>query len=237
MINEINPWESADNPQMREYSSQYWGKVEASSWFCVLEKGVGKTVYDPQKHSPDQRRTAVEILFTPLPDMGLQFNIERSILAESVEWARITLPSIHDCGIMPRELDGKWAKIELVPIPGKDGQPLTYTDSAGVVKEKKALKFLAIFDTEDACRNDYATNGGATPQPQSQNNGGNGGERETALKFLRVYVQNACRGQNDLTVIRNILAAQIAGQALIAKYFTIDSPETLQLIAEEMSHA
>lgn len=73
-------------------------------------------------------------------------------------------------------------------------------------------------------------NGGHVPvQPQAAP--ANNTERETALKFLRVIVENAARGQSDLTVVRNTVAAQIATMPLVSKYFTVDSPETMNLIA------
>lgn len=234
-----DPWDSAEKPETKEYSSQYWGFVEASAWYCVLEKGIGRVVYDPQRHSQDQRRTAVDILVRPIPEMGLQFDISRSMLAESREWAQVVLPSIRDLGLSPREINGKWAKVELVPVPGKNGTAETYTDSSGVIKERKTIRFLAVFESEESCRADYFANKGqSSPNTQYEEGDGNGNgnkERETALKFLKVYVQNACRGKTDLEAIRNALAPQIASQPLISKYFTVDSPETLQLIAEEVT--
>jgi len=48
-------------------------------------------------------------------------------------------------------------------------------------------------------------------------------------------VENACRGQSDLEIIRKTLELNIAQQALISKYFTVDSPEVVEMIAKEMS--
>lgn len=231
----LDAWDTAENPQVKEYASEYWGKVEAQSWWCVLEKGVGRTPFDPQKHSEDQKRTAIDILITPLADMGLQFNINRNMLAESREWGQVVLPSIRALGIHPREINGKWAWVQLVPIPGKDGKPETYTDSAGIVKERKTIQFVKIFDTEEQCQSDFHASKGTT-QYKADNGNGNGDnkEKQTALAFLKVYVQNACRGQTDLNVIRETLALNIAQQPLISKYFTVDSPETMELIAQYM---
>ncbi len=238
----VDPWDAAEQAKEPSYSNIIWGQCEAKSWFCVLERGIGKVEFDPQVHSHDLRRTAIDIIIHPLADMGLTFDLARSMIAESREWAGIVLPSIRDLGVSPKEINSKWVKVQTVPVTDKAGNPVTYTDSNGVVKEKTTIKFLAVFQNEEACRADYLTNSGKAPQQDTQyaeagnGSGGNGNkERETALKFLKVYVENACRGQSDLNVIRNTLALNIAQQALIAKYFTVDSPETVQLITECMS--
>lgn len=226
-------WDDAENPKVREYKQEYWGKVEASSWHCVLEKGLGRVPFDPQKHSEDQKRTAVDILLTPIQKMNLDFDINRSMLAESREWSQIVLPSIRSLGISPREINGKWAMVELVPITGKDGKPETYLDVNGVVKERKTIKFLKIFNSEAECVNDYTSgNNGNSDNNTSDIKPESNTEKNTAYQFLKIFVQNVCRQQNDIEVIRQTLALNIAQQPLISKYFTVDSPETVELITQ-----
>jgi hypothetical protein len=234
----LDPWESAEHAEELQYSKEVWGQVLANSWYCVLEKGVGKVEFDPQKHNQDQRRTAIDITIYPLADMKLNFNIERSMIAESREWVSFILPSIRNCGIGPRELNEKWVKVQMVTLTDKTGNPVTYTDDNGTVKEKTTIQFLKIFKNLDDCRQDYLAQSGKPAQSNTQyagNNGnGNDKEKQTALSFLKVYVQNVCRSQKDLNAIRQSLAEQIAQQPLISKYFTVDSPETVNLIAKEM---
>lgn len=237
--NFVDPWDSAENAKEPVYSNIVWGQCKARSWWCVLEKGIGKVEYDPQIHNPDQRRTAIDIIILPLSEMGITFSLSRNMIAESREWASFTLPSIRDLGFSPKQLNDAWVKVQTVPLTDKSGNVVTYTDSNGVVKEKTTLKFLAIFEDENACRADYLENSGK-PAPQNteytgKQNGNGNKERETALAFLKVYVQNACRGQNDIEVIRKTLALNIAQQPLISKYFTVDSPETVQLIMEAIN--
>lgn len=238
----VDPWDSAEQAKEPQFSNVIWGQCEAKSWFCVLEKGIGKVEFDPQVHSPDQRRTAIDIIIRPLVEMGLTFDLARNMIAESREWAAIVLPSLRDLGVSPREINGKWVKVQTIPVTDKAGNPVTYTDSNGVVKEKTTIKFLEVFQNEEACRADYLANSGKTHKQDTEYAGSNGNgngngnkERETALKFLKVYVENACRGQSDLNIIRKTLELSISQQPLIAKYFTVDSPETIQLIAECMS--
>jgi hypothetical protein len=241
----VDPWDIADQAKEPQFSNLIWGQCEASSWFCVLEKGVGKVEFDPQVHSLDQRRTAIDIIIHPLPDMNLNFDLVRGMIAESREWAGIVLPSIRNLGISPKQLNGSWVKVQTVPLTDKAGNVVTFTDANGIVKEKSTIKFLAIFKDEAECRADYLANSGKASQQDTQypgasnGNGDNGNgaakERETARAFLEVYVQNACRGQSDLNIIRKTLELNIAQQPLISKYFTVDSPETVQLIAKYMS--
>ncbi|NPV77935.1 MAG: hypothetical protein HPY59_16360 [Anaerolineae bacterium] len=236
----VDPWDTAEQAKEPQFSNIIWGQCEAKSWWCVLEKGIGKVEYDPQVHSPDQQRTAVDIIVHPLADMGLAFDVTRNMIAESYEWAGIVLPSIRDLGISPKQLNGSWVKVQTVTLTDKAGNAITYTDKNGTVKEKSTLKFLAIFKDEAECSSDYLANSGKTTkqdtQYSAQYSGGNGNkERETALKFLKVYVENACRGETSLEVIRNKLMTLIASQPLISKYFTVDSPEVVEMIAKEMS--
>jgi hypothetical protein len=239
----LDPWDVANEAKEPTYSNVIWGECKAQSWFCVLEKGVGKVEFDPQLHSHDQRRTAIDIIIRPLADMNLTFDLARNMIAESREWAGIVLPSIRNLGISPKQLNGSWVKVQTVPLTDKSGNTITYTDANGVVKEKTTIKFLAIFDSEDECRADYLNNSGKASPSDTQykggdsNGNGNGNsnkERETALKFLKVYVENAMRSEPDLERARNKLATMIAQQPLINKYFNVDSPEILDLMAEKM---
>jgi len=240
-VTTVDPWETAETAKEMVFSSVYWGQVEASSWYCVLEKGVGKVPFNAQNHSQDKRRTAIDLLVRPLPEMGLTFDVSRGMVAESHEWAGIILPSLRDLGIQARELNGKWVKAERVPLIDRLGNPTTYVDKQGQVKEQTTIKFVAVFADEASCRADYLNgngkNGGMsvpTPPAAQPVTPGDNPERRTALAFLRSYVQNAARGQTNLDVIRQTLALNIAEQPLISKYFTADSPETIQLIAEYM---
>lgn len=239
--NFVDPWDTAEQAREPQFSNIIWGQCEAKSWWCVLEKGVGKVEFDPQMHNPDLRRTAIDIIVHPLTEMNLSFDIVRNMIAESREWAGIVLPSIRDLGISPKQLNGSWVKVQTVPLTDRSGQVVTYTDSNGVVKEKTTIKFLAVFPNEDSCRADYLANSGKSTRQDTQyaeagnGSGGNGNkERETALKFLKVYVENAMRSEPDIVAARNKLASMIAQQPLISKYFTVDSPEVLDMMAEKM---
>jgi hypothetical protein len=246
-----DPFDTAEDPQEIKYSNEYFGEAGVDAFFCVLEKGHGKVPFDPNYHSIDRRLTAVVIGIIPVPASGLNFSVDRDYIAEFRDWNAITLPSLKKLGISLRDLDGRYVHAKLT----ETGE--TYTTKAGETKEKTVFEFLEVFDTLEACEAAYEAKfgsrdtvrgatrpedvpglGGSSSlgQTSAANSGGNGGMgKETALKFLTVAVQNACRGKTDLGEARDAVAAQIAKMPMISKHFTVDSPETMNLMAEAMA--
>jgi len=221
-----DPWETAESPQMTT-SNVVWGLCEIKTWFCVLEKGTGKVPFAAGTHKDSDRRTAIDVHIAPLSDMNLQFDVTRGFIAESKDWAGSVLPSIKDLGISLRELNGRYVKIEFTPN-GK-----TYVNKNGETKSETVIHFVHLFKDEAECRADYlASKSGdasaAAPTPEST-------QKSTAMQFLKVIVQGAARGQTDLTLVRTAVATQIAAYPVVSSFFTVDSPETMQLIAETMT--
>ena len=240
MNTQINdPFAMAEDPQEIKYSNEYFGQVGLDVWFCVLEKGVGKVPFSEQEHSIDKRLTAITMGIIPVPASGLAFSVDRDYIAEFREWNAITLPSIKKLGVSIRELDGKFAHVKLT----ETGE--TYTNSQGETKEKTAFEFLAIYDTLEACEAAYTAKRGSGAQPIASQAApratvaatvGNGNkDRDAALKFLEVAVKSTCKGMTDLEQAREAVAAQIAKMPLINKHFTVDSPETMNFMAEALA--
>lgn len=240
MNTQINdPFAMAEDPQEIKYSNEYFGQVGLDVWFCVLEKGIGKVPFSEQEHSIDKRLTAITMGIIPVPASGLAFSVDRDYIAEFREWNAITLPSIKKLGVSIRELDGKFAHVKLT----ETGE--TYTNSQGETKEKTAFEFLAIYDTLEACEAAYTAKRGSGAQPTASQTAprattaataGNGNkDRDVALKFLEVAVKSTCKGMTDLEQAREAVAAQIAKMPLINKHFTVDSPETMNFMAEALA--
>lgn len=240
MNTQINdPFAMAEDPQEIKYSNEYFGQVGLDVWFCVLEKGVGKVPFSEQEHSIDKRLTAITMGIIPVPASRLAFSVDRDYIAEFREWNAITLPSIKKLGVSIRELDGKFAHVKLT----ETGE--TYTNSQGETKEKTAFEFLAIYDTLEACEAAYTAKRGSGAQPTASQTAprattaataGNGNkDRDAALKFLEVAVKSTCKGMTDLEQAREAVAAQIAKMPLINKHFTVDSPETMNFMAEALA--
>ena len=219
MSNDV--WESAENAQLPP--STYFGQVHISPWFCVLEKVVGRVPYDPQAHRADQKRTALDIEIQPLPSSGLEFAIVRNLIAEDRDWAGITLPSIKALGIAPKDLHQKWARADLVET-GK-----TYVNKQGEEKRLTTLKFLELYHTEAECEAAAAklfgkAEAGAPAATTGGNGSGNGNaEKDTAKAFLPALWKQA---GEDVTKFMEL----ISSNPLTSKYFTLNSPEVLDLV-------
>ena len=215
----------------------YYGRVEVSASFVTLKKGVGKQPFNEQYDDIKERRTEVKIVINPIDAMNLTILLQRDLIAESAEWSRYTWASLRDkCGLKTpsefRALNGKYCKLTL------QGTGETYTSKRGTTGEVKAFVFEAIYQTaQEATAAYYADNGG---QPEtnpamsvdmgapatniSSNGNGNGNERETALQFLKVLVKQSNGDKSKL-------AASIAQIPMIAKWFTADSPEVVEMYA------
>lgn len=226
-----DPFEAADNATW-DPSFSVFGQVQAESWFCVLQKkdeanGIkgGKVPFDPNQHDISGRVTAVKISIIPaIPGRG---NTERELIAESQEWTKIVLPSIKALGPAwnLKGLHNQWVEAKLVPTgrkyAGADGQP----------KEATTITFVRIFPTEDAClaaAQAGRPGGGesapaASAAPAAVPAGPSDAEKAVATKFLRP-LWTASGG--DL----GKFAEMLASNALTAKYFTIDSPEVLDVL-------
>lgn len=221
-----DPWMSAENPVFR--AAEYFGQINIDMWYCVLEKGAGKIQFDPKTHSADARRTAVDMVLNPLPELNLNFEVSRSLVAESADWAKIVLPSIKQFGLSPRELNGKWVKLQF------KGTGRKYTNREGEERENTTFEFLKVYQSEAECRADY--NGESVEPANSVSSvvSTDDKEKTTALAFLKSFVEVACKNNTELDKIRATVSTNISGTPLLAKYFTIDSPEVTELIANSM---
>lgn len=234
-----NPWDAAENPVLPTETPCFWGQLTVESWFCVLEKGIGKKPFDPSLHKVGDRRTAIRVAVTALPEHNLRNgDVYREYIAEEwgkvKPWNNITLPSFKNLGLEPRAATGKWVCVELVP----EGRTYVSTQT-GETKESTTLKLVAMYPDEAACRAAFYAERG-TPEetptsPPAAAGNGNGRaptdlnpEQAVAYKFLRTFVKAS---GGDL----GVLAAMITGNQVLAKYYTIESPEVLELLAEVLA--
>jgi hypothetical protein len=230
-----DPFDAAT--QAGEGRNAFYGRADVSAAFVTLKKGVGKQPFNEQFDDMRDRRTEVKIVVNPIDAMGLTILLQRDLIAESSEWSKFTWASLRDkCGLKNvRELNGKWCKLTLVST----GE--TYTTKRGDTQERKAFVFEAVYQTAQEAEAAYYADTGTAPvdsemaidmshgagtAPSTNGANGNGAnpERETALQFLKVLVKQA---NGD----RGKLAASIAQMPMIAKWFTIDSPEVGEILA------
>ncbi len=220
-----DPWNDAANAEAP--SSFFYGEITMETWPCVLERGVGKMPFDEHQHSVDQRRTAIEITVTPLADQRATFTITRSTIAQAPEWYRHIWPSLKALGLTnPKEAVGKWCKLEQVTTGRK------YRDRQGEEKDERTLKFLELYDTEDACRAAYLAETGQSADGAAGNGNGSDAavekERQTAQALLRALAK---QHNGDLDAIRNA----VASVPLITKHYPVDSFEFTEAVAKELS--
>lgn len=240
MMTTVDPWEVAGTATVAPRS--YYGQLRLDMWFCVLQKGVGKVPFDAGQHKAEDRRTSIDISLLPIPEQNVSFELKREPIAESREWAGVVLPSLQQAAVDAklaadvksfdlRKANGAWVKAEFV------GTGRRYRGRDGTERENTTFKFLAMYADQDACRAAYATDTGrpleddgddvteAHPATGGGNGNGNTKERETALQFVKVLVQQH-RGD------RTAVADQIAAMPMLSKYFTVDSPEVVKLLQE-----
>jgi hypothetical protein len=212
-----DPMETASNATLAPRT--YYGVVDVDAYFCVLVKGTGKVLWDANSHGIDERRTSIKLTITPIAESGRPDPMEREMIAESREWVQITWASLKALGVTSvRDIKGKYAKVTFAPTGRK------WFTKEGEEREATTYKFLALYDSEDACRAAWGAESGgngtaapaATPDSSSA-------EKATAYEFLRVLVNTH---KND----RAALATTIASIPQISKWFTVDSPETVELL-------
>lgn len=220
----IDPMDAA---METEYSATkvYFGQMTVDTFFCVLEKGVGKSPFDPAVHSADSRRVSIDLALLPLPGSRADFNVERSLIAESKEWANTIKPSLKAISLDLKSVHNRWVKVEMVKI----GEYTSKQD--GEKKDKTTFKFIEVYPTVEACQeasdkffrsrreegNQSAL--GLTDTDTEPNNP----EKETAAKFLPALFKQS---GGDLATFANL----IANNSLTSKYFNIGSKEVVALI-------
>jgi hypothetical protein len=209
----------------------YFGQIFTDAFFCVLEKGVGKVVFDKSQHDADRKLTCINIDGQVARANGTTYEIHREVIAEFRDWAGIVLPSLKVCGIHPRDLNGKWAKFEMAEM-GR-----TWVDrTSGETKKATTFKFLEIYPDEAACRAAEAAFFNRAPVEEEEedlppmpeedaDSNGSDAQRAVAAKFLPALWKQAA---GDVTKLSEL----IAGNPLTSQYFDLNSAEVTALVAE-----
>lgn len=227
-----DPFEAADKATWDPTFSVF-GQVQVETFFCVLQKkdeaaGIkgGKVEFDPNTHDIGSRLTAIKIAIIPaIPGRG---NTDRELIAESAEWTKIVNPSIKALGPAwnLKGLHNQWVEAALVPTGRK------YKGADGAERDATTIKFVRVFQSEDACLAAAQTRGGPAAAPSGSSapaaaaapTGPNDAEKGTAKKFLPALWRSA---GGDIAKFDEL----IQKNPLTAKYFTIDSPEVLEVVA------
>jgi hypothetical protein len=233
-----DPWAAAMEPAEITYSNDIYGQIEFDVWFCTLKKGVGKQVFIPDVDRLSDRRTAITIM---LSDLGGN-SYKREFIGEipTDGWKGITLPSIEALGIdiktNRKAIDGQFVHAEMVKFA-------TYKKSDGTEGVKTAPKILTVYKSREEC--EAAAQGAATqaemftaaPSGVPSANGAataavNDAEKKVAAAFLLPIVKGAVRGNG---VDSAALDAALKSNPILAKYFTLASPEVTEAMAQALA--
>lgn len=227
----LDPFQAAAQATEIQYSNDVYGQIEIDAWFVVLQKGAGKVPYDEGVHPAGQRRTAIRVNIT---DIGGN-NYTREFIGEigTDGWLKKTKPSLDALGVTDlRAFSGAWVHAVMEPF----GE---YTDSSGNKKQRTAPVVKQIFRTQADC--EAAAQGNTDDAqmdwtaPAANGNGAapaNDGEKAIALAFLPAIVKGCVRGNG---VDAAALDAAIKGNPILAKHFTMASPEVAQAMAAALA--
>jgi hypothetical protein len=228
-IDTFDPFASANAPVLPTYD--LWGVVEISAFACQLRVGVGKEPWDP--NSGLKRFTAIDVFIQSLPEIDVKYpkTLECHWLAESKEWANITLPSIKAAGFdNVREINGKYARVQRVPSGKTYDKKDSSGNPTGEKRDEMTFKFLEFFNSEDECRAAYVAAGGvATPKVNNPTTPTDG-QRAISLKFLETIITNVLANNPADKRAAVDTAIKTCGYPPITTVFTIDSPEVAALI-------
>lgn len=229
-----DPWAAADAAKPREF--EYFGQVKADAWFGFFPGGGSKPVpFDPQQHPADKRAVMVDIQIIPIPEQNIAFDIRQSYTDFSLDWTKITLPSIRALGVDGlRSLNGKYVRLGLV-----DGKREKKENGNKTGVFYKTFKFLEVYPDAAACSAAYA---GAAPgghtepmvEPAAKPEDAGDANKATALQFAKVVVTNQARGKTNKDEVMKAVAEVIASMPLINQYYTGHSPEVTAMIEEVM---
>jgi hypothetical protein len=235
-------WDMADHAKEPEY--QFFGKVIFDiPWKAILEKGVGKRLFDPATDNADKAVLVIDAQIIPIPEQNITKEVKFSKLANSHEWAGILLPSIKSLGFNSiRDINNHYIRCAMV-----DSRQKRVDENGNPTGEFwKTWKFVEVFADEAACRAAYAGNGnGHTPAATEQQTDAAPASQpdttspdfQTAAKFYPIFVQGACKGKTaaDFETVKTEIATKFAGSPIVSKYFTVETPEVLNMIMSELA--
>ena len=144
----------------------YFGQVViVDAYACVLRKGIGKLVFDPTQHGPDEKRIAIKIGIECQSLTNGGYTVDQDTINTGKEWREVTLPSLNKIARDLRSLQGAFVQFKRTPT-GERYQ----AKASGEWKDKTALQFMAVYadaDSMQAAADVFYTprNGDTAPGP------------------------------------------------------------------------
>ncbi len=225
-MNETNldAFDSASNVQLQAFD--IYGEISIDAWHCVLKKGEGKRPYQDGQDDLADRKTAIDIILHPIEEMNSKFQHERSLIAESMAWAKITWPSLQKLGLNnAREAKNRYCRVKFTATGRK------WTNKNGEPTEETTFEFLELFAAKQDCVTAYLNLKGKDKAAALNTDSP---EKSNAYKFAVAIVKNVANETRDFGQLTQKVKDKIAAMPVVSKHFTIDSPEIMALIAEAL---
>ena len=219
----LDAFDDASNVQLR--AVEIFGEVSMDAWHCVLKKGEGKRPFVEGVDGLSDRKTSVDIILHPIDEMDSKFQHERSLVAQSLAWGKITWPSLQRLGVEnAREARNRFCRVKLTPTGRK------WTNKNGEQSEETTFEFLEFFPSKQACVAAYSASKGVVAGKAETS--GDSPEKQNAYKFAVAIVKNIATETKDLDTLTQKVKDKIAAMPVVARHFSIESPEILALLAE-----
>jgi hypothetical protein len=227
-----------------EYAT--WGQVYAEFYEAIYDKSSRAFErFDANVHKVSDKFIRAEITIIPLDEMNARFNTEAKFSVTGYanrEWAAVTLPSIKALGISLRDLSNKWVKVTR-KSNGKFYEKKTNGVASGEKKELTDFLFSKVFESQDACLQDYLIRSGEPVTQQSADAFPVDSPAQDAqpsmvadailLKFASAIVTSAVtRVGKDMLKVSDLVKSQIDNNQMFAGKITSDSAEVIQMIIQ-----
>lgn len=209
-----------------------WGQLFIRVWKAALVKGEGKVEYVPKVHK-ENMSYAIDISILPIAEQGKSV-VERSLIQSSKEWSLIQA-SIQATGTKASDIDQKFVKFNFEPT-GK-----TYVNNSGETKNQTYIRIEKVFASEEECRQDFLADNydvADSDQPTTDNDPNQGvpaagqKEFETAKLLLEAAVRSSVKPTANADEAKALVLEKVKASPVMARFFTDDSPEIDDLIAE-----
>lgn len=228
-VKTFDAWDEAYNPPEREF--EIYGQVKIDIYNLFFPGNKQQPVpFDPNVHPENKRSTQVEIIIIPIPEQNISYDVSQKYLTFLKDWKDITLKSIKEIGVPDlRDFRDRWVKLARVPghTPRKDKYTGELTGEMWT-----AFKFLELYPDEKACREAYAGSPNTVEDPRDteEEEALNSNEKKTTLEFAKVILAQVAKTAIDRNDFVSKISVSLANNPQIAKFFSVTSPEIVELI-------
>ena len=219
------------------YSNVYYGKCLLTLWegkFPRNEDGriIGKPVRWNEGDDPKERIVMIDVLLDLCPGCTSNFPVSISCTSHDKDWVKIVVPSIKELGCTDEEgrvalwkIKDHWVKVQ--QVEGTRPRDKSNPDKGCW----NTLKFLAVYQNEEACLKAMALDNGEEPEQPAKSapkSNKKQQQREAALKFVEVAI-GTYKGMSEAE-IKDALSKFIEASPTVKPYLSVEDPDVIELI-------